>query len=132
MKADQILLTNNLSDKNDWTINFIARYNNGRHLLITKNKVGTYPKDKIKAITLAIPIPSIRIVDWGVEDDQYIFGSDHYDQLSKNFWVEEVSFHQFSNRSDYIYDCLKRGIEKSFFEGFTVGGTKVVVKHFFN
>ncbi|MVM37270.1 hypothetical protein GO730_05845 [Spirosoma sp. HMF3257] len=130
--ADQILLNNYFSEKNDWLINFIASYNNGRQLLITRNKIGTYSKDKIKEITLAIPIPSIRTVTWGVEDNQYIYGPDHYDQILKNFWAEEVNFHQFSNRSDYVYSCLKKGIERAFFEGFTVGGIKVVVKEIFD
>ena len=130
--VDALLSSKGFSTKNDWLIQFRACYNNGRQLLITRNKFGTYPKDKIKEITLAIPIPSIRTVTWGVEDNQYINGPDHYDPIIKNFWAEEVNFYQFSNRSDYIYSCLRKGIKRAFFEGFTVGGIKVVVREIFD
>lgn len=126
--VDSILLKNDLSTKNDWLIVFRVVYNNGRQLLISKNRFGTLYSDRIKEIHIVIPIPSIQGVPWGVKDNQYIYGPDHYQTLLKNFWVEEVHVLQFNTRADYIYDCLRRAIERAFFEGFTVGGVKIVAK----
>lgn len=123
--VDQVLLNKGFATKNDWLVEFKAVYNNGRHLLISRNKLGTLYSDKTKEINIIIPIPSIQVVSWGVEDKQYIYSPDHYDSILRNFWLEEVDFRQFSNRSDYINDCIRRAIEKAFFEGFTVGGVKV-------
>ncbi len=123
--VDKVLFSQDGSSNSDWIVSFWITYNNGKQLLISRNKLGTLHSQKIKEIYIAIPIPSINIVSWGVEDNQYIYGPDHYHTILKNFWVEQVDFNLFSNRTDCIYDCLRRAIQRAFFEGFTVGGIKV-------
>ena len=109
----------------EWDIEFRAVYNNGRQLLVSKNKLGTYPSDKYKQITIAIPIPKKEEIFWGVESAQYVFGMDHYYRFLKNFNALEVDIYKFDNRSDYIIDCLSRAIEYSFINGIVVMGVKL-------
>ena len=123
MEVNSILSKNSFTNKNDWVINFQANYNNGTKLLISKNKFGTYSKDKIKQIFIPIPIPTN--VSWGVKTEQHTYEATHYDKIINNFWVLDVNFSDFQNREEYILDCMRRAIKKAFEEGFTVGGIKV-------
>ena len=127
-EVDEILEKNNFSNQNDWIIKLRATYNNGKQLLISKNKFGTLTSDKIKEITIVIPIPSIHKISWGCEDEQYIYKENHYDEILHNFLVLDINLSDFSNREDYILDCLRRGIKKVFQEGITVNGIKVKIK----
>ena len=124
-ETDKILGINNFSSQNDWVIQFRATYNNGKKLLISKNKFGSYSTDKIKEITIPIPIPPVDEVSWGVNIEQHTYQEDHYDKIIENFWVLDVDFHKYSNREDYIVECLQRAIKKAFEVGFTVGKVKI-------
>jgi len=125
----KIIMDNKLIVPDDWCLIFSASYNNGRSPLVSKNKLGSYFSDKMKYITIVIPIPLVSEIDWGVNPEQYLYGKDHYDKLMKNFRELDVNFKIYSNRSDYITACLKAGIKKAFEEGFTVGGIKIKAKN---
>ncbi len=71
--VDAILVLNSFIDPHDWILTFNANYNNGRTLLVSKNKLGSYKADKVKEITIVIPIPSIDVVVWGVKNESYIY-----------------------------------------------------------
>jgi hypothetical protein len=126
-KADSYLKVCPAPGIEEWEIEFRAIYNNGRQLLVSKNKLGTYPSDKYKQITIAIPIPGIEDVFWGVKSEQYVFGVDHYDKLMKNFNALDVDYEKFDNRSDYIKNCLARAIEFSFTNGIVIKGVKLQI-----
>jgi hypothetical protein len=114
------------NDKNiNWEVMFRATYTNSRKLLVSKNKLGTYPSDKTKEIIIAIPIPLLDDVTWGVSPEQHAFKIDHYDKLINNFWELDVDFKVYNNRTDYILECMRRGIIETFERGFTVGGIKI-------
>lgn len=127
-EVDNILDSNNLGNLSDWEIQFKATYNNGRKLLISKNRLGSRPSDKIKEIVIIIPIPKLENASWGVSKYQYIYEESHYDKLLKNFWELNVNYSDFPNRTDYILDCMRRAIKFCFDEGFTVDGVKVNIK----
>lgn len=127
IEVDNILKNNSFVDQNDWIIQFSATYNNGKHLLVSKNKLGSYPNDKVKEITIPIPIPLKNKISWGVNKEQYVHEITHYDKLLKNFWILDIDYHQFTNRTEYIIDCMRRAIKKVFEEGFTVGGVKIKI-----
>lgn len=130
MYVDKILEINSFYYPSDWVLTFNANYNNGKYLLITKNKFGSYKSDKVKEISIVIPIPSNSIVEWGVSKESYIYNEDHYDKIINNFFSLDIDYKKFNNRIDYIVDCLQRGICKAFQEGFTVGGIKLKTNNF--
>ncbi len=124
----KIMISNSFEIPNDWVLLFQAGYSNARCPLVSKNKIGGYPSDKMKYITIVIPIPLKSEIGWGVDKDQHLYGKDHYDNLMKNFWELNINFRNYSNRTDYIIACMVAGIDKSFQEGFTVGGVKIKLK----
>lgn len=124
-RIHELMQENNQSIPSDWILIFDATYNNGKVPLVTKNKLGSYPSDKMKYIKIVIPIPLKSEIEWGVNPEQHLYRKDHYDKLMKNFWELDIDFKDYSNRTDYITACLKAGIKKAFEEGFTVGGVKV-------
>ena len=127
-KIYEIMHKNSLSLPEDWMLIFQAGYNNARVPLVAKNKLGSYPSDKMKYIKIVIPVPLLSEIEWGVKPEQHLYPKEHYDKLMKNFWELDINFRNFNNRSDYITACLKKGIKKAFEEGFTVGGMKVKAK----
>ncbi|QEL00419.1 hypothetical protein FKG96_06210 [Olivibacter sp. LS-1] len=108
-----------------WEIQFRATYTNGKMLLISKNKFGNYTSDKIKEITIPIPIPVDETVSWGVKPQQHTLKVDHYDKLLNNFWELDVDYTKFFNRTDYIMDCMRRAINLCFEKSYTVNGVKL-------
>ena len=113
----------------DWEIAFKAIYNNSDKILIFY-KTRSELKEKRKEIVIHIPIPrndAHSPIDWGVPSKN----------LGKLMLLEEfekyavgldVNYSQFTNRQDYIIDCLRRGIRKAFEEGFSVNRIKVKLK----
>lgn len=123
----KIMHSNNLKIPHDWILVFDIGYNNGKTPLVSKNKVGTYPSDKMKYIKIVVPIPSNKEIIWGVNPEQYLYEKNHYDGLMRNFWELNICFQDFKNRTDYIKACIKAGVKKVFEEGFTVGGEKIKI-----
>ena len=76
---------NHLTIPEDWRLIFHANYNNGKTPLVSKNKLGGYFSDKMKYITIVIPIPLTSEVEWGVNPEQHLYKKDHYDKLMRNF-----------------------------------------------
>lgn len=126
-ETDAIIDSIDFNNLEGWEIQFRAIYTNGKQLLISKNKIGTYTSDKYKEITIPIPIPAIDVVPWGVREDQHIYDENHYDKIMKNFNSLDVDFYSFKNRADYILDCLRRAIRFSFESGITIAGIKLKI-----
>ena len=122
---DALLEKNSLSSKTDWEIQLRATYTNGRQLLISKNKFGSYPSDRIKEITIPIPIPLTNMVPWGVQREQHMYSIDHYDEILHNFWTLDVDYSKFDNCNDYILNCLRRVLDLIFLKEYTVNGVKL-------
>jgi hypothetical protein len=113
----------------DWRLIFHANYNNGKIPLVSKNKLGGYFSDKMKYITIVIPIPLKSEIEWGVNPEQHLYEKDHYDKLMKNFLELNVNYNNYNNRTEYITACLKAGIRKALEVGFTVGKMKIKLKN---
>lgn len=128
LSVNEIMTIDNLSFPDDWSLLFKAIYTNGRQPLVSTNKIGGFPSDRMKYISIVIPVPLKSEIEWGVKPEQHLYGVDHYDKLIKNFWELDIDYRNFSTRTDYIIACLKSGIKRSFEEGFTVGGSKIKVK----
>jgi hypothetical protein len=128
-KVRSILENFSLEGLDDWALEFMASYTNRRQPLVSKNKLVSFTSDKIKQITIAIPIPTVDIVPWGVEISQHIFQVNHFDNLIQNFYPLDVICTDYSNRTDYILACMREGIKKSFTEGFTVNKVKFKLKN---
>ena len=127
-EVDKIVSNFSTANLEDWRLDFVASYTNGRQPLISKNKLGSFTGDKIKQITIVIPVPTIDTVSWGVNSNQHIFKIDHFDKLIKNFNTLDVNYSYFNNRIDYILECLRMGIKVSFSQGFTVNKEKFKLK----
>lgn len=111
----------------DWSLVFRANYTNGRQLLISKNRFGTYAKEKYKEIVIPIPIPTLDVATWGVKRKQHVFKEDHYDKIIQNFNVLEIDFSDFDSRETYILDCMRRAIKFSFENGITINKVRLKV-----
>lgn len=109
-----------------WEAQFRLVYGEGDRIRIYKS-IASYIKEKQKLITIHIPIPSIDVVDWGVENSQFI-SIGHPSNAKKNVTYLNVNFRDFENRTDFIMDCAERAILFCFKEGFTVNGVKVIVE----
>lgn len=123
----KVMQNKSLAIPEDWILLFQAGYNNGRVPLVARNKVGSYPSDKMKYINVVIPVPLKSEIGWGVSSEQHLYKKDHYDKLMRNFRELDIDYRNYSNRTDYITACLKAGIKKAFKEGFTVGKTRIKV-----
>lgn len=109
-----------------WELQFKASYGKREPLKIF-TKMPSYKKERQKLIIIHIPIPTQNIVSWGVQENQHIsIGSN--DNRDKNNLLLDVNFDLFSNRQDYIIDCLRRGVRKAFEVGFAVNGVKLKAK----
>ena len=126
-EVDNILANYTFENTDDWTLIFRASYTNARQPLVSKNKLGSFTSDKIKEITIIIPIPTLNLVSWGVNGEQHIYGVDHFDSLIKNFLPLDTDYLNFNNRNDYILNCMRTGIRLSFTNGFTVNKEKIKV-----
>jgi hypothetical protein len=104
---------------------FGAVFNNVKQILITKNKLGTYPSDKYKEITIHIPVPKKEDVLWGVANEKFVNKIDHLDGLINNFNVLDVDFTKFDNKDDYIRDCMSRAIDYCFINGIKMKGVEL-------
>jgi len=127
IEVDDILANLTLKNLDDWTLRFRATYTNARQPLVSKNRFGSYRSDKIKEITIIIPIPIVESVSWGVNVNQHIYDTSHYDRLINNFHSFEIDFKNLSNRTDYILNCMRMGIKLSFTHGLTVNKEKIRV-----
>jgi Immunity protein 9 len=123
--VEKIVEDSGFSMQTDWDLRFDANFTNAREVLVSKNRVGSYPSDSTKQITIVIPVPYIEVVPWGVKREQHTYDIDHFDKLMRNFSAIGVNYAAFSNRTDYIMDSMRRGIRHSFHEGFTVNKVKV-------
>lgn len=124
-EANEYLKSYKINNLDDWKLRFRTVYNNGKQLLISKNKFGTLITEKCKEITIVIPIPPTETVPWGVKQEQYVYKKDHYDEIKMNFNVLEICYADFNNRTDFIEYCLRKSIEYCFFNGITIKGTKI-------
>lgn len=127
-ELDDLIRKNFITSTNDWTLIFNATYSNARTILISKNKLGTSTKDKIKEIKIVIPIPTKDEIYWGVTHDKYLYKKDHYDNILNNFWTLTADCKPFDNRTNYIVDSLRKGINKSITEGISIGGQRLKIK----
>src|SRR5690606_18810534 len=88
----------------------------------------SYKAERYKEIVVHIPIPVKEKVPWGIELDQHIYENEsHLDHLMNNFHSLEVDYLGFTNRQDYILDCMRRSVKFCFANGFTINGVKVKV-----
>ncbi len=127
LKADieKIIETAEFVEQIEWDLYIRAAFINAREVLVSKNRLGSFPSLKRKEITIVIPIPYIEVVSWGVEKKQHLYDINHYDNLMKNLSPLGVNNSAFTNRTDYIRDSLRRGVRHSFNEGFTINKVKV-------
>lgn len=125
LETDNVISSSFPNICNDWVVQFRATYSNGRYLLVSKNKFGSYISDKIKEVTIPIPIPLKSQILWGVSEQQHLYPESHYDKILNNFWALDICFNNFSNREDYIIDCMRRAINLCFEKKYTVNGIKL-------
>jgi hypothetical protein len=116
----------------DWKLIFQVIYTNSNHVLVSRNKIGNYKNDKMKYVSIVIPIPLVSEVNWGVPIESHIYPKSHYDRLIKNFWILEVDYKNFKNRSDYINSSIEEAIKKSFTEGIIIDDLKLKLTDFSN
>lgn len=129
-EVDNFLISNHVAIPDNWTLIFQATYNASSNLLVSKNKLGNNKSDFTKEIKIIIPIPYKEEKDWGSDKNKFVYEKEHYDNIINNFWVLETNYHTYTNRQDYIIDCLREAIKKAFQEGFTINGFKIKIKGF--
>lgn len=113
-----------ISTLESWTLYFYFRYNNVNDIMIYL-KSRSLTSEKTKEITIHLPFPNNQQADWGVNKSDHVYNDpSHLDHL-KNFHRIHVEFNDYSNREDYISDCMIKSINYCFNEGFTINGMKV-------
>lgn len=116
----------NLDELKDWTLQISIIYNNTDDLVICrKNKSST--AYKYKEVVIHVPIPTKKIVAWGVEDKQLISTKWDY-RNSKFVEIFNINPSNYVDRDPYIIDALSLAINQIFKLGVTVNGKKVIVK----
>jgi hypothetical protein len=123
--VEKIVEDHGLNKQTDWELRFNAIFTNAREVLVSKNRLGNYPSERVKVISIVIPVPCIEDVPWGVKREQHTYGINHYDKLMRNFSGLGGDYAAFSNRTDYIIDSMRRGIRHRFLDGFTIDKKKV-------
>jgi hypothetical protein len=121
-EVDQILKKIIIKDLEDWKIEFKVIFSGVKKIVIY-TRMPSNKKEKNKIIIIHIPIPSIKNIDWGVQDNQYMNSNSSPD--AKNVAFLEVDFKEFDNRTDYINDSIRRAVKFCFEDGFTMNGVKV-------
>ncbi|AHM59115.1 hypothetical protein D770_23390 [Flammeovirgaceae bacterium 311] len=127
-EVDNLLELHSYINRTDWELYFRATYTNARQLLISKNKFGANRSVKVKEVTVPIPIPLLEESEWGVTKEQHTFDKNHYDKISQNFWSIDVEFKDFTDRTGYILDCMRKAVKLSLATGLTVDGVTVKIK----
>lgn len=113
----------------DWSLHFVFMYTNGTQILISK-RTKSVTSIKYKDIVAPIPIPTKDKIPWGVELWQHVYKDEGYlDNIIQNFYCLKVDFTKYKNRHDYILDSMRRVIEFSFKNGFTMNGIKVKIEN---
>lgn len=109
----------------DWKLYFYFRYNNVEEILIyLKGK--SMPQTKEREITVHIPIPVKSQAAWGVVQEDHIYDDPkHLNDKIKNFERLEVDFSKFTNRDDYVEDCMWRVVKYCFKKGFKINGVEL-------
>ena len=124
-ETDKILKSVDEVILKDWEIQFRGIYGKGSVLKVYK-KMPSNLNDKLKLITVHIPIPKTYIVKWGVDDTHFISVGKPPNE-DKNMYLLDVNFQQFTNRTDYILDCMRRAIKFCFQDGITVKSVKIKI-----
>lgn len=126
-EADAILESFDDPKLADWYLKFGFWYNNCKGILIYLSG-RSIPKEKLREITIHIPVPTNDKVPWGVDKEQHVYQDEnHLDNIIDNFSVLEVDIYKFTNRNDYVLDCMQRAVKFCFEHGFTVNGKKIKV-----
>jgi transcription termination factor Rho len=129
-EANKIVKEINLKDLQDWALHFVFSYTNGTQILISK-RTKSVSSIKYKDIVAQIPIPTKDKIFWGVELSQHIYKDEGYlDNIIQNFNCLKVDFTKYKNREDYILDSMRRIVNFSFKNGFTINGVKVRFENF--
>lgn len=104
----------------NWTIEFNIIYFNGNSIKISKIE-RNYKEDRLKEITIFIPIPTKEKVEWGVEEAQHIpFNS--LSKVEKNLINYDIKFSQFVNLNQYLSFSIKEAIAFILKKGIKVNG----------
>lgn len=107
----------------EWTLTFNALFTKGNSINIYKRGI-IYTHDKEKEITIHIPIPSIRQIAWGIEEERF---SRFNDIDFTKFTIIPVNFAEYSSLQDLVLNCIKIGITKALSDGITIKGIKVKI-----
>jgi hypothetical protein len=127
LEVDSVLEAFDDPKLTDWYLYFRFRYNNCKGILISLSS-RSIPKERFREIIIHIPVPTNDKVPWGVDKEQHVYQDEnHLDHMIDNFSVLEVDIYKFTNRNDYVLDCMQRTVKFCFEHGFTVNGKKIKV-----
>ena len=109
----------------DWELEFLALYNNTENILLYR-KARSYTADKYKEVVIHIPIPTKDVVEWGVKKEQLlktgVGKSIHYADILS------IDPTKYNDRTSYIIECMRIGINESFRLGITVKGKRIIIR----
>ena len=111
-----------IPELNDWKVVFKALYGN-RDKIYVYRQARSEVDMKYKEIVIHIPIPLKSQTEWGVEKNQVV----NLKFPENNKYCESIvaEFENYTNKYDFIIDCMRKGIRHTFEKGFTVNKIKI-------
>ena len=110
----------NIPELKEWTVEFLATYGNLNKIVVYR-QARSQSDMKYKQIIIHIPIPLKDIVFWGVNENQTI----KLNSPSENCELIDIKPENYSNKYDFIIECMKKGIDHTFDKVFTVNKIKI-------
>jgi Immunity protein 9 len=105
----------------EWTLIFCLHFCKSDWIGVFKRGI-TYPSTKEKGVTIAIPIPTIDQISYGLEKKRFL-ARPPLD--AAKYWTLSVDYAKYESLKDFILESAKRGIDEAFKQGITVDGKKI-------
>jgi Immunity protein 9 len=118
---EKIMTKLNLSDLKDWRILINTVYTEAKSIGVGKRPI-RYVSDTEVAVSILIPIPSIKKAKYGLPEASF---SNPFDMLDNYWHFLDTDYTKFDNLTDYVFDAVIRCIDEAFKQGVTVNGKKI-------
>lgn len=108
----------------DWQLLFILMFNDVKEILIYR-KSKSLVKDKLKEVTIHIPIPTKDVVAWGVDKNQCLCRpiSEKSRKLADILYLDPKKY---SDGVSYTAEVVRMAVREVFRLGITVNGKRIV------
>lgn len=106
-----------------WELTLKLIYSGQDKILIFR-KGRSYKDEKYKEIIVHIPIPTLDVVNWGVEKTQHI-KTGLNENVLKHADLIEINPNCYNSTEEFIIDCTRKAIDELFRLGFSINKIKI-------